>query len=536
MSKTTFNFTNITNFVRNPNFSSTEISVDEKIQNYCKIINDIFFIRKSIITRKSLRKYNIPLEKFIEKNNIITLQTQTLKRVQDHLIIVKERIINYNNIFNIDYIIEKNSKLHAEKILEDNYELDIYDTEITDMNLTNVDASWDIEFLLTLYPKFNFEASDITLDFINSLLLIHTESVRGANSKLNNYEKTANSTINWEILDNFYRDLINNINFKDSESNKIIITDKLYDLFVILTSGNIDHYKNINDLIIYLPMIKEKHWSNRRIISMAYKLFKENQVKYKETVRILIHNFIRDRQPVEIKINLPNRFTDGDDIITLTNKICNLTTIRSDNKNNNTASLLLIIEQLELLLDYALNNNIEVKNYEEELKKYNELDNEEPVEFRYLPNYQVTLLNSVIMYILSELKYSDRIKILLTTSNLVIKKYDQLINKVIRIIKSQYLKYGTDKSITTEERSKITKIIGLDNDDFIRMGRFLGIIGMLDFSDIMIKPDIHLSYLNTEAMERYKVNESFVKWMKENKLQIHPWCLNQWQRIIKKRD
>lgn len=455
-------------------------------KHYNQIVNDVLFIKQAIIN-KCRESVAGNVGKYIEKN----------QKEYDY----SQHCYKFNNLTN-KYDRYNVRKLKYNGIFNLNKEYDL--------TLEFIGPSWNIDFWITLLPKSYMKPEEIDVEMLNNLIAIYTECIRCKNQ--NNRINGKLLEDRWDLLDDF----INNMNAELEINNDgtIKYNDKLFNYFVILTSGDPDFYKKIEEFIIYTPLYNQRHHAgNYNLLDQIYTLFKEDQFKNVELIKILTHNFIKDRNPIGLKLAPKNRFVDPDNELILTNKITNLITNRSDKKWSSPIPYIMMIDQLNTLLDYHIKNNFEVKSYEETLKYYNEMyeDNEDEggIEFRYLPNYQCNTKNAVAISILSELYYGDRIKIKLDTSELTVKAFDNLITKAIDAID--------------------TNFIGCDNPDVSQMFKFFNLAGG---PKQKINPYISGAYINVESMKRFKNKPQFKRWMYQNELRIHKYCWKQWINIM----
>ena len=72
--KPIFNFYNISTILRGNHLKTTE----EKIENYIKYVNEIVFIRNSIIEKKKKKAYNMPLNEFCGLNPVVHFHSKQI--------------------------------------------------------------------------------------------------------------------------------------------------------------------------------------------------------------------------------------------------------------------------------------------------------------------------------------------------------------------------------------------------------------------------------------------------------------------------
>jgi hypothetical protein len=458
------------------------------INKYNNIVNDVLFIKQAIINKcRNSKPGNVA--KYININ---------------------EKIDEYDysqHCYKFNNLTQKYDRYNVRKLIYKNtFDL----SEELDLTLEYIGTSWDMDFWLLLLPKFQIKPEQIDIELLNNLIAIHTECIRCINQNNRIDGKLLDSR--WDSLDKFIDNMNSELEINDDGTIKY--TDKLYNYFTILTSGDTSFFKNTEEFIIYTPLYNEPyHGNDYNLLKHIYKLFEEDQFKYAELIKILTHNFIKDRNPIGLKLAPKNRFTDPDNELTLTNKIMNLITTRSDKKYNSPMPYYMMINQMQSLLDYHTKHNKQVRTYEETMEYYNnvyeENKNEGGIEFRYLPNYQCTTLNAVAIGILSELYYGDRIKIKMNTSESTTEAFDKLITSAIKAIDVNF--------------------IGCDNPEIEQMFKFFNLAGG---SKLKINPFISGSYVNIEAMERFKNKPQFRRWMFQNEMRINSYCWKHWVKIV----
>ena len=453
---------------------------------YNTIVNDVLFIKQAIINKC---RNNAPCS------------------IHDWVIKFKNNSYDYTqHCYRFNELIGKYDKYNIRKLT---YQHSFDLTTEYDLTMKFIGPSWDIDFWLMLLPKFSMKPEDIDTEMLNNLIAIYTECVRYKNR--NNRIDGKLVEERWDLLDAFIDKL--NQELEINNDGTINYNDRLFNYFVTLTSGEVDFFKNTEEFIIYTPLYNQyEHANNHNLLEQAYKLFNEDQFKYLELIKILVHNFVKDRNPIGLKLAPRNRFTDPDNVLILTNKIINLICNRSDRNYESPIPYIMMIDQLNSMLDYHTKNDTMVKKYEDAVEYYKEVsnENEQSIEFRYLPNYQCSTKNAVAINILSELYYNDRIKLTLNVKNSIIKMYNDLISKAISSI---------DKNF-----------IGTDNSEIVEMFKFFGLP-----CDSVKKtvPYISGSYIHLASMERYKNNKQFRDWMTKNKIKIHKYCWKYWLKISK---
>lgn len=462
---------------------SIYLAVRDKTK-YNIIINDVLFIKQAIINKcRNNSPYSI-------KDWIIKLKNNTYDYTQ-HCYKFNELIGRYDK-YNIRKLVYKNS-------------FDLINEY--DLTLRFIGPSWDLDFWLMLLPKFQMKPEEIDAEMLNNLIAIYTECVRYKNRDNRIDGKLVEDR--WDLLDKFILNL--NKELEINNDGTIQYNDKLFNYFVTLTSGEVDFFKKTEEFLIYIPLYNQmEHAGNKNLLKQIYTLFKEDQFKNLELIKILTHNFIKDRNPIGLKLAPKSRFADPDNELILTNKITNLITNRSDRTMDTPIPYIMMIDQLNHMLDYHIENDIVIKSKEEALEYYKTMfkENDHSIEFRYLPNYQCSTKNAVAISILSELYYNDRIKLTLNTRTSTMKSYDQLITKAIKAIDDNF--------------------IGSDNPEIIRMFKFFKLPCE---STNKITVYISGSYINTQSMERYKNIPQFKEWMNKNKIKIHDYCWNEWIKM-----
>ena len=401
---------------------NSNLDVYDKIREYIKVIKDIFVIKGMIVRKIKAHENNVDVFEFIKKTYGLPLKIDVNETVNPF-------VFDYSGLF-LEY--KKNQGFN--KIYKGDFKynhtftLDSHEVDLSFNYL--VKHIWDNNFWLSLLPRFKFQPEHVTLDFVNVLLCLYVELTRCQNvncKKLKDANSGTENDIVWERIDRFTNSLIQCMN------NETVSSDNYYNLLTTLTSGEITFYTNVNSHI-YTCFSHHSEIKDDKILidETLYKLFMTNKTKYMNLIKINVFNFLADPNPLELKIDLGGRFTDGDDLISLVNKICNLIRNRSDRmvstEENN--AMKKIIHNYLMLYKSLKTHEYEPKVYDEDAKELFK-----DLEFKSITAKQTTPLNCLIMNVLSDYFYSDRIKIKITTPAKVFDAFDNLMNKVVEELK-----------------------------------------------------------------------------------------------------
>ena len=125
-----------------------------------------------------------------------------------------------------------------------------------------------------MLPKFEFTLKDVPPEFINIIIIIHTLLTKSIQHYLKDAQsikhKDTHKNMSWEALDKFIEDLNSELHF---ENGKLIETDKAFDLLTQLTSGKIEFYHQIEDIIIYTPLFHIETGSDKELLNHIYNLY-----------------------------------------------------------------------------------------------------------------------------------------------------------------------------------------------------------------------------------------------------------------------
>lgn len=460
---------------------NSDLNVYDKIEEYIKVIKDIFIVKGMVVRKIKAHENNVDVFEFIKKTYGLPLKHELDS-------VLKPIVFDYSGLF-LEY--KKNQGFN--KIYKSDFKynhtftLDSHEVDLSFNYL--VKHIWDNNFWLSLLPRFKFQPEHVTLDFINVLLCLYVELTRCQNvncKKLKDVNSGTENDMVWERIDRFTNSLLQCVNYEDVSS------DNYYNLLTTLTSGEITFYTNVCDVKphIYTCFGYHSEIKDDKILidETLYKLFMTNKTKYMNLIKINVFNFLADPNPLELKIDLGGRFSDGDDLISLVNKICNLIRNRSDRmvstEENN--AMKKIIHNYLMLYKSLKTHEYEPKVYDEDAKELFK-----DLEFRSITAKQTTPLNCLIMNVLSDYFYSDRIKIKITTPAKVFDAFDNLMNKVV-----EELKLKENEIIRCDEiNSFLDFFLGKSKND----------------------PPISISYLHLKTFADYELKDFVIK----NKLKLH---------------
>ena len=457
---------------------NSDLDVYDKIEEYIKVIKDIFVIKGMIVRKIKAHENNVDVFEFIKKTYGLSLKIDVNESVRPFVFDYSGLFLEYKKNQGFNKIYKGDFKYNY------TFSLDSHEVDLSFNYL--VKHIWDNNFWLSLLPRFKFQPEHVTLDLMNVLLCLYVELTRCQNvncKKLKDANSGTENDIVWERIDRFTNSLIQCMNYETVSS------DNYYNLLTTLTSGEITFYTNVC-LHIYTCFSHHSEIKDDKILidETLFKLFMTNKTKYMNLIKINVFNFLADPNPLELKIDLGGRFTDGDDLISLVNKICNLIRNRSDRMvtgEENSAMKKIIHNYLMLYKS--------LKTHDYELKKYDEdaLELFKDLEFRSITAKQTTPLNCLIMNVLSDYFYSDRIKIKITTPAKVFDAFNNLMDKVVEELK-------------------------LKENEIIRCDE---INGFLDFF-LGKNKDVHpisISYLHLKTFSDYELKDFVMK----NKLKLH---------------
>ena len=513
--KPIFNFYNITTLLRGDHLKTPE----EKIENYVKYVKEILFIERNIIQKSKSKSFDMTFEEFCELNPISQMFSKQID-------FNNNKVSNNENIVEFEY--QKLFAINPEETYDDIIVSDkLTPEEINmrkawDISLTSIAMSWSRILFTNILPKFEFTLKDVTPDFINIIIIIHTFLTKATQYRLKKAHSIKHAdthkNMSWEALDKFIEDLNSELHFKNG---KLIETDKAFDLLCQLTSGKIEFYQQIEDIIIYTPLFHIETGSDKELLIHIYNLFQENPIKYNHLITCLVHNFIKDDLDIPLKLILPRKTlffeVPGDNVIDLTYKICNSIFNISGIKSGTNNILNVVYSRIRSLFEFLNERDYKLSNKEIQINKYQEaIQNDNITEPSQLSKFQYTAKNVVIMKVLTEIFSGEKINFSLKDkqnkhriTNYIVSLWDNLINDMIRSI---------DKY----------ELIGYDYSD---IKDFMSLMLTIDF-----KPIIIYNYINSNVMYVNRNNTEFIKWMNENVCKfgtdrLHYHCIESWKKI-----
>ena len=511
--KPIFNFYNISTILRGNHLKTTE----EKIENYIKYVNEIVFIRNSVIEKKKKKAYNIPLNEFCGLNPVVHFHTKQIDFDKNIITDSENSIaIKYQDLFAL------NSKQTFDDIIVSNdlTPEEIYMRKEWDISLEQIDQSWSRNLYNNMLPKFYFEWKHITPEFINTLLIVYTLIVKACQYYLMNITKNFSPNISWESLDKLINDLNSELHF---ENCKLKETDSAYNLMTILCCGQIEFYHKMDDFIIFTPLYPLYSGSDKEILEIIYKTFIENPVKYNHLIACLVHNFVKDELDIPIKLILPKKSLflgeiPGDNVIDLTVKICNTIFNKTNIKSGDNNVYCNVYSQVKSLYEFSKICSAEIENgYQIQQKKYLiAKENEDITDLTYISKFQINIKNVIIMRILTEivsgekinfsLKYKNSTKHKIT--NYIVSLWDNLINDMLI-------------NINKEE------LIGIEYHDINDFMMFI--------LNIKFTPRVPYHYVNSHLMYINRNDAKFIQWMNDlcKYERLHTHCKECWKNISK---
>lgn len=513
--KPIFNFYNITTLLRGDHLKTPE----EKIENYIKYAREVLYIERNIIQKSKSKSFNLTLEEFCELNPISQMYSKQID-------FKNNKISNDENIVKFEY--QKLFAINPEKT----YDNIIVSNKLTpeeikirkswDISLTSIKETWGRLLFTNMLPKFEFTLKDVTPDFINIIIIIQTLLTKSIQHYLKEAQsikhKDIHKNMSWEALDKFIEDLNSELHF---ENGKLIETDKAFDLLSQLTSGKIEFYHQIEDIIIYTPLFHIETGSDKELLTHVYNLFQENPIKYNHLIACLVHNFVKDDLDIPLKLTLPRKTlffeVPGDSVIDLTYKICNIIFNMSGIKSGTNNILDVVYSRIRSLFEFLNERDYKLPNKEIQMNKYQEaIQNDNITEPSQLSKFQYTAKNVVIMKVLTEIFSGEKINFSLKDkqnkhriTNYIVSKWDNLINDMMNSI---------DKY----------ELIGYDYSD---VKDFMSLMLTIEF-----KPIIIYNYINSNVMYVNRNNPEFIKWMNENVCKfgtdrLHRHCIECWKNI-----
>lgn len=544
-SKPIFNTFNIINITRQIKGETTK----EIIDKWCDIVEDFLYTRRSLYfkrtTKTDFNAKRMTYEQWFNYRPIVPCNTKNLILKDDKIVIEEKSTYSYKHIFAvnprgkldepIDPILTKkyNPKHKGPQLTEKEIKM----RSEWDINLNDLDRSWDISIFLELLPKFRVNYNDVSIRFINLLLALHSEIIK-ANSRRFGEDSgdsitVATKEVEWEHYDNMVNDILSFCDFsKDGylidkygelESSNLSNPqrnelkkrcDNAYNIITTILSGTVTYYVKSDVLNIYLPMLHKDINTDMELLEKIYELFTEDLPKYRNSIILLVNNYVKDYNAIPIKLNLPGRVPifgeiEGDNIIEFTYKFCELIATRSGVKSKSNEVYYLVISQLRLLLKFAKRYHTTYSiDHDRQVEKYNEMNEDYPVEFKLLSKLQSNILNSVCMSILSELYYSNRINITGRADRFVIDSYDELIQETIESI-------------------DISTLIGLDNAEFLPFAKYFRLINHNE----EVSPMVFKFFTPVVGLIRNRNASEFNDKVERIKIKLHDYCIDKWCKI-----
>lgn len=509
--KPIFNSYNLSILLRGYHLKTTK----EKIENYIKYIKEIVFVRSSIVKRNKARQTNaIDLNKFCELNPKIQFHSKQID-FQTNTVTNNENVIEfeYQNLFALNPQKTFDNIVVSNKLTPEEIKI----RKEWDISLRDIGQSWGRNIFVEMLPKFDFNWEDITPEFINILLVVFTLITKAMQLYLINIGDGKLEDLSWDALDKFIDDLNSEFRF---ENDRLIETDKSYNLMTMLCCGRIEFYHKIDDVIIYTPLLHLKSGSDNVLLENIYNLFIENPIKYNHLISCLVHNFVKDELDIPIKIVLPKKSLflgeiPGDNIVDLTFKICNIIFNKTNIKSGENDILFIVHHQIKSLYEFGKKYIHENLNIETQREKYlNAKSNDDITDLTVISKFQTNIKNSVAIRILMEIVSGEKINFALkvkgTTnfkvSNYIVSLWDNLINDIINDI-------------------HINDLIGYDHQD------------IKDFMDSILNAKFISSitnhYLNTNIMYVNRKNPEFIKWVDYlcKFERLHKHCVYCWNNI-----
>lgn len=328
------------------------------------------------------------------------------------------REINYNNMFNLclpeEYLIGQEGA--------------------RTINLKFID--WKRDFWIHLFPSFYIDKIDIRT--VNNLIAIYSEIIR-TKGQTKSKDKMNDNNL-WTELDGITSEIQN---FKLVNDYFDLSNDNVYFTMSKLLSGNIKFYYNtIRE--IKQPLLKIKFNSLIDGIKWSFNNFIP---KHYYEIKTLVFNFLEDPIGIDISLNSKSTFfSEPDTKIDLLIKIFDAI-INHSKKDDYYLKLSKIIDLYFVI--YKLPN--------EQLKSISEINKSEP--FRILRKNQSTLLKTFGLCILTELFYSDKIKVIngQFLDSDIYNMYDKLILTAVECLKNGF------NGINNIEGTELFKFYGLIN-------------------------------------------------------------------------
>ena len=491
--------------------------------DYVKIITDVLIIRKLIVDK--IRSSNTcSVFEYIKHRPTYDDIRETFNYSVDYS--QHEIFVEYNDSKK-RYVTNKRYK---HKLTFNNL-VDLNSTEYKDDLPTTylVKHCYDGNFWLSLYPG-SIEPENMTLELVNVLLGLYTETVRATISDFDKKEKTEDEY--WKMADDLVNKIVRDFIFKYDQTRKEFVLDvdksiqrcNFYNTLVELTSCESSFFKrksvtmkypiNLNKLIPVLADLSETGVHINKHLQMIYKLFLNDRFRYRILLQNLVATFLEDRNQEQIKLKTKSKFSDEDTIVEFSNKIANLILTRSGVKDVKQINSIIpaICKKLNALLDYLESISNEsyfvINNIKETLDRIDEINSMEPYQ---IPNVQLNPLISVAMLIMNEIYYSDKIKIIGNVSEDNYKLYDSLISRCILILRKYKAEMLICNDVYNFYNFYIDEQIYDSNEEFY----------------------FHTSnmYANTMMIDKVKDNEDFLFWFEKGKLKLHDYIITKYNDL-----
>ena len=509
--KPIFNSYNLSILLRGSHLKTSK----EKIENYIKYIKEIVFVRSSVVKRNKARQTNkIDLNRFCELNPKIQFHSKQIN-FQTNTVTSNENIIEfeYQNLFALDPQKTFDNIVVSNKLTPEEIKM----RKEWDISLRDIGQSWGRNIFVDMLPKFDFNWEDITPEFINILLVVFTLITKAMQLYLININDGKLEDLSWDALDKFINDLNSELRF---ENDKLVETDKSYNLITMLCCGRIEFYHKIEDVIIYTPLLHLRSGSDNELLENIYNLFIENPIKYNHLISCLVHNFVKDELDVPLKIVLPRNSLflgeiPGDNIVDLTFKICNIIFNKTNIKSVENDILYIVHHQIKSLYEFGKKYIHENLNYEVQKEKYlNAKSGDDINNLEAISKFQINIKNAVAIRILTEVASGEKLNFAMkfkgTTkfkvTNYIVSLWDNLINDIVNDV-------------------NINELIGCDHHD------------IKDFMDSILNskfiPSVANHYLNTTMMYVNRKNPEFIKWVDYlcKFERLHKYCVQCWDNI-----
>lgn len=368
------------------------------------------------------------------------------------------RKISYHNIFNL--CLPK--------------ELLIGQEGAKSINLKFLD--WPLNFWVHLFPSFNIKKLDLRT--VNNLIALYSEVIR-TNATTNSKDNSKNITRD----DNLWADLdilINEIqNFQLVDGYFDLTDDDVYFAMSKLLSGSPKFYYH-TVIEIKQPLLNFKFNTVNEALRWAFTSF---EPKHFHEIRTIAFNFLEDKIGIDINLSSTGSiFTKPDNKIDLLIKIFDGIINHSDKKNyykklTKLADLLTVIESLD----------------DEKIQDEEQIETDDP--FKVLRKKQDTLLKTFSMCMLTELFYSDKIKVIDDNGD-ILKRDTYNLYDLLLYVSIKNLRNGFN---------------GKDNEEGKKLFESCGLLSV-DNHEIFFKN----RYISHYLVEEYINEESFKKEFLEN--------------------